>query len=65
MMLIGVADTGVLAELLIWFVIGIDEIPASILNPTFGSLDTKMVIALSGQFTLAACAFQDSLCKGH
>ena len=48
MMLIGVADTGVLAELLIGFVIGIDEILPSILNPALCGLDAKMVIALSG-----------------
>ena len=64
-MLVGIADTGVLAELLIGFVIGIDEILSSILNPAFCGLDAKMVIALSGQFTLATGTFQDALGKGH
>ena len=65
MMLIGVADTGILAELLIGLVIGVDEILSSILNPALGGLDAKMVIPLSGQFTLATGTFQDALCKCH
>ena len=63
--LVGVSHRSILTELLIRTVVGIDKVLASILNPTGGSLDTEMIVALTRQFTLSACALADALCQGN
>ena len=63
MMLIGISNIRILAKLFVWTVIGIYKIFASILNPAGGGFDPKMVVSLTGQFTLATGTFADTLCK--
>ena len=64
MVLVGIAYTGILAELLIRPIIGINPITTPGSKPRLGGFDTEVVVLVLSKLAPAVGTLQNALCQG-